>query len=74
VTPPTVFTDELLLCEGMVSEVADVAAESDGAKADGRCARFPSRCISHETSFESYVRPVEAWTVKGTSVRVLAVE
>jgi hypothetical protein len=68
------FTDELLLCDGIVSDVADVAAESVGARAEGRCARFPSRCISHETSFESYVRPVEGWTVKGKLVRDLAAE
>ena len=38
----------------MVSASEDCAAESEGAS-EGRWARFPSRCIWSETSFESYV-------------------
>lgn len=72
--PPALLTEELLPCEGIASDVADAAAERVGAKADGRCARLPSRCISHFTRLESYVRPVEAWMVKGMSVRTLAAE
>ena len=41
--------------EGAVDKVRE------GAPREGRWARLPRRCISRETSFESYVRVDEAW-------------
>jgi hypothetical protein len=41
---------------GNVNVVTDDDAESWGASADGWWAKLPSRCISRETSLESYVR------------------
>ena len=37
------------------------------------CAKFPKRCISRETSFESYVRPIELCQRPkgGASVRLI---
>jgi hypothetical protein len=53
-----VEVDETLICDmlpggGNVNEVTEGAAESCGANAEGRWPRFPSRCISRDTSLES---------------------
>ena len=53
-----VEVDETMICDmppggGSVNEVTEGAAESCGASAEGRCPRFPSRCISRDTSLES---------------------
>ncbi len=43
----------------MLSAMVDWGAELEGAR-EGRWARFPRRCISRETSLESYVREDDA--------------
>lgn len=48
------------MCEA--SAMFEGVAEREGARArEGRCASVPRRCISRETSLESYVRVVDAY-------------
>jgi hypothetical protein len=47
-----------LTAAGIASVEEEAAVESDVGTCPGRCERLPSRCISRETSLESYVLPV----------------
>jgi hypothetical protein len=52
-----------LICDpgaGRLREDTEGAEDMGGASAEGRWARLPRRCISRDTSLESYVRPYEA--------------
>jgi hypothetical protein len=49
--------DELAVA-GRVSVEAEAVAEREAGRCPGRWDRVPKRCISRETSLESYVLPV----------------
>ena len=48
-------TGIIVTVAGKASDVTEGAVESAGESAEGT--RLPRRCISRETSLESYVRP-----------------
>lgn len=59
--------------EGMASVDDEAVAERAAGRCPGRCERLPSRCISRETSLESYVRPVVDFDGDVWGLLVLAV-